>query len=46
MKIVLRAAFVVFTLFLSVANANDKDQQFAARLSNYNEVHLYAGSQR
>jgi CHRD domain-containing protein len=43
MKVLLRAALVVFTLFLSVANAKDKDQQFATRLSSYNEVHFDGG---
>jgi hypothetical protein len=44
MKLILRSALVLLTLFVAVANADDKEQKFSARLSGYNEVHFVAGN--
>jgi CHRD domain len=42
MKVILRSVVLV-ALAAAIANADDKEQKFSARLSGYNEVHFVAG---
>ena len=43
MKVILRSVVVVLALSVGIANAAEKEQEFSARLSGYNEVHFNAG---
>ena len=44
MKMILRSLLAVIALSVGLANADEKEQKFSARLSGYNEVHFVAGN--